>query len=103
MSQTSFRFAKPMEDKEAWLAALLDKDPEGAGDVPKLCATAALIRGALSAIEPPESVQNAARLKALATHEEIWKQRGQQQHLPRAWPSRLGSWLQVAFNLFRRR
>jgi hypothetical protein len=103
MSETSFRYAKPMEDKESWLAALLEKEPDGAGEAPKLCATAALVRGALNAMEPPESAQNAARLKALGKHEEIWKRRGPAQLLPPGRLSRLGSWLQVAFNLIRRR
>jgi hypothetical protein len=103
MSATSYNYVKRMEDKESWLTALLQEEPDGAKDAPKLLATAALLRGAVNAIEPPESAQSQARARGLAKLEEAMARRGPEEHPPRAWPSRLGSWLQVAFNLFRRR
>ena len=103
MSATSFSYVKQMEDKESWLKALLQEEPDGAKEAPKLLATAALVRGALNAVEPPESAQSQARVKGLAKLDEVIARHGPEEHPPRAWPSRLGSWLQVAFNLFRRR
>ncbi len=81
----------------------MEKEPDGASEIPKLCATAALVRGAINAPEVPESVQSQARAAALARLEEQWRHRPGPAHPSRAWPSRLGSWLQVAFNLIRRR
>jgi hypothetical protein len=93
-----------MEDKEGWLAALLEKEPEESCDVHGLYATASLVRGAVNAAEMPESAQSQSRARCLALLEENYPAR---QHAPSPAPhsllGHLGSWLQVAFNLFRRR
>jgi hypothetical protein len=103
MSETLSEFVKRMEDREGWLAALLEKEPEGSCEPAGLYATAALVRGALNAPEVPESAQMEAQKRALALLAEAQWERRRQEGLPRSWPSRLGSWLQVAFNLFKRR
>jgi hypothetical protein len=103
MSETLSRYVKLMEDKENWLAALLEREPEGAEEGRKLYATAALLRVALNAPEAPESVQSAARAQGLARLAELRAGRPEGAPLPSSWLSRLGSRLQAAFNLFRRR
>jgi len=103
MSETLSEFARRMEDKESWLAALLEKEPDGSCEAQGLYATAALLRGALNAPEAPEATQSASRAQGLQLLEERWAERHQQEQLPRAWLGRLGSWLQVAFNLIKRR
>jgi hypothetical protein len=92
-----------MEDRESWLPALLENEPDGKREAAKLCATAALARGALNAVEPPESLQSAARAKALETLQQLTSARQPPAAPATPWTSRLGSWLQVVFNLFRRR
>jgi hypothetical protein len=93
-----------MEDKEGWLAALLEKEPDGERETLGLYATASLVRGAVNATEVPESVQSQARARCLALLAEQFPEETQHSSLPQASLfSRLGSWLQVAFNLFRRR
>lgn len=103
MEATLSSYVKPMEDKESWLTALLQEEPDGAKDAPKLLATAALIRGAVNAVEPPESAQSQARARGLAKLDEVMAQRALQEPPSGSWANRLGSFLQVAFNLFRRR
>jgi hypothetical protein len=103
MSETLSEFAKRMEDKESWLASLLEKEPDGSCEATGLYATAALVRGALNALEVPETAQSASRTRGLQLLEERWAERHQQEQLPRPWLGRLGSWLQVAFNLIKRR
>jgi hypothetical protein len=105
MSETLSEFNKRMEDKEGWLAALLEKDQDEvpACDPAALYATAGLVRGALNAVEAPESALAEAQKRALARMAELQWERRQEQDPLHPWLSRLGSWLQVAFNLFRRR
>jgi hypothetical protein len=103
MAETLSEFVKRMEDKESWLGALLDKEPEVSCEAAGLYATAALVRGALNAPEVPEHLQSRSRAAALERLDSIWAQRQGQENLPQAWPSRLGRWLQVAFNLIKRR
>jgi hypothetical protein len=103
MSETMSEFVKRMEDKEGWLAAVVEKEPEGSCEPAGLYATAALVRGTLNATEAPESAQMEAQKRALALLAETQWERRRQQGPPQSWPSRLGSWLQVAFNLFKRR
>lgn len=103
MAATSYSYVKPMQDKESWLTALLQEEPDGAKDAPKLLATAALVRGALNAAEPPESAQSRARANGLAKLDEVMARRGPQEQPSGSWVNRVGSFLQVAFNLFRRR
>ena len=103
MSETLSGFIKRMEDRESWLAALLEKEPDGSNEPAGLYATAALVRGALNAPEVPESVQSQSRARALALLEETWQRHQQDSPRQRPWSHRLGSLLQVAFNLFRRR
>ena len=103
MSPISSNYVKAMEDKESWLPPLLEDEPDGKREATKLCATAALVRGALNAVEPPESVQSAARVKALETLQQLTTGRQPPQAPAQPWTSRLGSWLQVVFNLIRRR
>jgi hypothetical protein len=93
-----------MEDKEGWLAALLEKEPEGECDARGLYATASLVRGAVNATEVPENAQSQARARGLALLAEQFPAEPHGISPPDASLfSRLGSWLQVAFNLFRRR
>jgi hypothetical protein len=94
-----------MEDKECWLAALLEKDRDEASacDPVALYATAGLVRGALNAVEVPEGAQAEAQRRALARMAELQWERRREEELSHSWLGRLGSWLQVAFNLFRRR
>lgn len=104
MSRRWYRFGKRMEDRESWLTALLEKEPGGAEEARRLCATAALLRAALNAADVPESVQSQSRARGLALLEEKFGAGPEEsQRLPTSRLSRFGSWLQVAFNLFRRR
>jgi hypothetical protein len=102
MSEKWSEFARRMEDKEAWLAALLEKEPGGESEALGLYATASLVRGAVNAADVPESAQSQSRARALALLAEQLPEEPQSS-LPSSWSSRLGSWLQLAFNLFRRR
>ena len=66
MSEKWSEFARPMEDKEGWLAAFLEKEPDELCDAMGLYATASLLRGALNAAAVPESVQSQSRARCLA-------------------------------------
>ena len=104
MSEKWSEFARPMEDKEGWLAAFLEKEPDESCDAMGLYATASLLRGALNAAAVPESVQSQSRARCLALLEEHYPARRHDSSAPsQSWLEHLGSWLQVAFNLFRRR
>lgn len=104
MSEKWSEFARQMADKEGWLAALLEKEPDESGDLHGLYATVALARGAVNAAEVPESAQSHSRAQCLALLEESCPARRRAATPPApGWLGPLGSWLQVAFNLFRRR
>jgi hypothetical protein len=104
MSEKWSEFAQRMEDKEGWLAPLLEKEPDESGDALGLYATASLLRGAVNAAEVPESVQSQSRAQGLALLEENYgERRPSSSPSSPSWLGQLGSWLQVAFNLFRRR
>ncbi len=131
MSEKWSEFAQRMADKEGWLAAHLEKEPEagagappGAGPDPGrlgreadsgggrapgcdaigLYATASLVRGAVNAPEVPESAQSQSRAVGLAQLEQQYPLPEHSASSPSpSWLGQLGSWLQVAFNLFRRR
>ena len=104
MSEKWSEFARQMDDKEGWLAALLEKEPGDACDAMGLYATASLVRGAVNAAEAPESAQSQSRARCLSLLEELHppRSRADSRSAP-SWLGPLGSWLQVAFNLFRRR
>lgn len=103
MSEKWSEFAQRMEDKEGWLAALLEKEPDGECETLGLYATASLVRGAVNAPEVPEHVQSQSRARALALLEKYQAETLTASPPEASWFGRLGSWLQLAFNLFRRR
>jgi len=93
-----------MADKEGWLAAHLEKEPDESCDAMGLYATASLLRGAVNAPEVPESAQSQSRAVGLAQLEQQYPLPEHSASSPSpSWLGQLGSWLQVAFNLFRRR
>lgn len=102
MSEKWSEFAKRMEDKEGWLAAQLEKEGGEGCDAHGLYAAAALVRGAVNAAAAPESAQSQSRARGLAIMEERYPARRGAGPAPGRL-GQLGSWLQVAFNLFRRR
>lgn len=103
MSEKWSEFARQMDDREGWLAALLEKEPEAEKEALGLYATASLVRGAVHALDVPESVQSQSRARALALLEQCQDERQAAAPAGASWFSRMGSWLQLAFNLFRRR
>jgi hypothetical protein len=96
-------FVQAMEDKESWLAAAVEKEGDGSCDTAGLLATAALARGAINAIDVPESVQSQSRTQGLTLLAEAPARPNESSSPPQTWLGRLGSAIQVAFNLFKRR
>ena len=96
-------FVQAMEDKESWLAAMVEKEGDGSNDTAGLLATAALVRGAVNAPEVPESVQSQARARGLTELQKIPGLPGRPPQPSPTWLGRLGSAIQVAFNLIKRR
>ena len=104
MSEKWSEFAQRMADKEGWLAAHLEKEPDESCDAMGLYATASLLRGAVNAPEVPESAQSHSRALGLAQLEQQYPIPEHTTSSPSpSWLGQFGSWLQVAFNLFRRR
>jgi hypothetical protein len=96
-------FVQAMEDKESWLAATVEKEGDGSCDTASLLATAALVRGAVNAPEVPEHAQSQARAAGLAELERMPRRSREPAPPPPTWLGRLGSAIQVAFNLIKRR
>jgi len=92
-----------MEDKESWLAATVEKEGDGSCDAPSLLAAAALVRGAINAPEVPEHAQSKARAAGLAELERLPGSPREPAPAAPTWLGRLGSAIQVAFNLIKRR
>jgi hypothetical protein len=96
-------FVQAMEDKESWLTATAEKEGDGSCETATLLATAALVRGAVNAAEVPEHAQSQSRAAGLA---ELERMPGVSPETPppaASWLGRLGSAIQVAFNLIKRR
>ena len=98
----SAEYRERTEDRESWLSSVPD-DAEANAPRPSLLATAALLRGAVQAIEVPEGGEERSRQRALAA----WEARSQRQAPPAAraggWPQALTGLLRVVFTLGRRR
>jgi hypothetical protein len=96
-------FVQAMEDRESWLAATVEKEGDGSCDTPSLLATAALVRGAVNAPEVPESVQSQSRAQGLTLLAVAPARPNESPSPSSTWLGRLGSAIQVAFNLIKRR
>jgi hypothetical protein len=96
-------FVQAMEDKESWLAATVEKEGDGSCETATLLATAALVRGAVNAPEVPEHAQSQARAAGLVELERLPGPARETTAPAPSWLGRLGSAIQVAFNLIKRR
>lgn len=97
------KFVQAMEDKESWLAPTVEKEGDGSCDAPSLLATAALVRGAINAPDVPEHAQSQSRATGLAQLEQMPGAPREAAPAAPTWLGRLGSAIQVAFNLIKRR
>jgi hypothetical protein len=81
----------------------VEKEGDGSCDTASLLATAALVRGAVNAPEVPESAQSQARARGLTELQQYPQSSRETATAAPTWLGRLGSAIQVAFNLIKRR